>query len=316
VIALALLLAVAPGAAPAAAKPAPTAPASSPAAAPATSPPAAASSAPAAAAEAPGPPAAAPDATPAAPGAEDAVDAEVMGFLSLTQSTASRDGGVKLPWDGPGGSQLKLSWDALDRRNEMLATGDMMARALRETVRQFYETEGGLNPEGMKAKLRSMVAGPMEEARQSYLDAITWEDRRLFFVEKALAQADAAGVALPGVDGTLVARRARAIRSGAAKKALEVQMNGYRDLALGLVAYLDGDNFGALERVRAATQALPDFAVAHAFLGSIYFLFDQKDAALTAWRRAYELDPTNQAVADALKEYGRPRKSASPPPKK
>jgi tetratricopeptide (TPR) repeat protein len=228
-----------------------------------------------------------------------------MGFLSMTNSTASRDGGVKLPWDGPGGAQMKLSWDALDKRNEQLAMGDMMARSLMEAVRMYFDTDGGLEPEAMRAKLQALTGAPMEEARTAYLDALTWEERRLFFVERALAAADAEHAAIPGIDVALVTRRAKAIRSGAVKKALLAQLDGYRDLALGLVAYLDGDNFKALERVRSAATTLPDFAVAHAFLGSMYFLFDQKEAAVKAWRRSYALDPTNEAVRAALQEYGR-----------
>ncbi len=235
----------------------------------------------------------------------DPADPEVMGFLSLTQSTAGKDGAVKLPWEGPGGGQLKLSWDALDKRNEQLSMGDMMARSLVEAVRMFYESDGGLDPSGMRAKLANLVGAPMEEARTAYLDAITWEERRLFFVEKAVQMADKEGVVIPGVEPGLVARRLAAIRDGTVKKRLAGQIDGYRDLALGLVCYLDGDTFGALQKVRAAANALPDFAVAHAFLGSLLFLFDQKDAAVLAWKRAYELDPTNTAVRDALMEHGR-----------
>jgi tetratricopeptide (TPR) repeat protein len=253
------------------------------------------------------PAAATPPAAPPAPAAApaDAVDGEVMGFLSLTNSTAARDGGVKLAWDGPGGAQLKLSWDALDKRNEALAMGDMMARALIESVRMFFDSDGGLDPEGMRTKLTALTGAPMEDARTSYVEAVTWEERRLFFVERALAEAEQQRAGLPGVDGALVERRARLIRSGAVKKAVAAQIDGYRDLALGLVAYLDGDNFKALEKVRTAATALPDFAVAHAFLGSMYFLFDQKDAAVREWRKSYELDPTNDAVKNALMEYGR-----------
>lgn len=259
-------------------------------------------------------PAVVPAVVPAAPApalATDAApDADVMGFLSLVESTASRDGGVKLPWEGPGGVQLRLSWDALDKRNEQLATGDMMARSLVETVRMFYENDGGLDPDGMRTKLLALTGAPMDEARDAYLDAVSWEERRLFFVEKAVAEAERAGELLPGVDPALVARRAQAIRSGAVKKALAAKVDAYRDLANGLVAYLDGDNFRALERVRKAAGALPEFAVAHAFLGSMYFLFDQKEAAVTAWRRSYELDPTNEAVKQALLEYGRKTRKA------
>jgi len=196
--------------------------------------------------------------------------------------------------------------------------GDMMARSLVEAVRMFFDTEGGLDPEAMRGKLMSLTGAPMEEARAAYLDAVTWEERRLFFVERAIAQAESERTALPGVDPALVQRRARAIRSGAVKKALAAQIEGYRDLALGLVAYVDGDNFRALEKVRGAVAALPDFAVAHAFLGSMYFLFDQKEAAVKAWRRSYELDPTSEAVRAALQEYGRKERKQPPqePPRK
>jgi tetratricopeptide (TPR) repeat protein len=235
----------------------------------------------------------------------DAIDAEVMGFMSLTQSTAGKDGGVKLPWDGPGGLQLKNAWEALDKRNEQLAMGDMMARSLIEAVRMFYDSEGGLDPSGMRAKLSNLVGSPMEEARTAYLDAVSWEERRLTWVERAVRAAEKEGVAIPGVDSGLVSRRLAAIHDGTVKKQAASQIDGYRDLALGLVAYLDGDNFGALQKVRNAANALPDVAVAHAFLGSLYFLFDQKDAAIRSWRRAYDLDPTNTAVRDALMEHGR-----------
>lgn len=240
-------------------------------------------------------------------------DADVMAFLSLSHSTASRDGGVKLPWDGPGGTQLRLSWDALDKRNDQLALGDMMARALVDAVRTYYDAQGGVDPAGMRAKLVGITGGPMEEARAAYLDAVTWEERRLFFVERAIGLADAERATLPGVDPDLVRRRAKAIRSGALKKAIAARVDAYNDLALGLVAYLDGDNFKALEKVRNAAGALPDFAVARAFLGSLYFLFDQKEAAVREWRRSYELDPTNEAVKQALEQYGH---RGNPPPAK
>ena len=276
-------------------------------------PPAPAAPAPAHAPAAPAPA----DAASPAPGlagasSDVAPDPDVMGFLSLTTSTASRDGGVKLPWGGPGGAQLKLSWDALDKRNEHLAMGDMMTRSLIDAVRMFFDTEGGLDPQAMRARLVSMTGAPLEEGRAAYLNAVTWEERRLFFVERAITQADAEGVAIPGIDSDLVRRRSSAIRSGALRKALASQVDAYGDLALGLVAYVDGDNFRALEKVRRAAGALPEFAVAHALLGSMYFLFDQKEAAVAAWRRAHDLDPTNEAVNEALKQYGRKPKKQAP----
>ncbi len=87
------------------------------------------------------------------------------------------------------------------------------------------------------------------------------------------------------------------------------RMTGVHGLSAARRIFLTGSTTNkALERVRSSATALPDFAVAHAFLGSMYFLFDQKDAAVRAWRRSYELDPTNEAVKAALQEYGRKEK--------
>lgn len=54
------------------------------------------------------------------------LDADTMAFLSSGGATNSRDGSVRLDWPGPGGNQLKLSWDSLDKRNEEVQTAEML----------------------------------------------------------------------------------------------------------------------------------------------------------------------------------------------
>ncbi len=251
-------------------------------------------------------PAAAEPATPPAPvvppTTTGGMEREVAGFVAGVP-TAGKDGGVKLDWSGPGGAQLKMSWDLLERRNEQIAIGDMMVQSLMQVVERFYAS-GGAEAAAVRARLEGL-SGSMEEARTSYQAAVDLEGKRLFYVEKAVAAATEAGDALPGVDPELVAKRAAAIKEGRLQKVCDQRLAGYRALALGLMSYIDSDALPALEKMKVAGEALPDVAVVHAYLGSLYYLFQQSDAATAAWKRAADLDPSNETVRTALKEYGR-----------
>ncbi|HSM92329.1 MAG TPA: tetratricopeptide repeat protein [Anaeromyxobacteraceae bacterium] len=253
-------------------------------------------------------PAAQPAAAPAAdPAAEETalqpLDAETMAFLASGGATNSVDGSVRLDWPGPGGNQLKLSWDSLDKRNEEVQTAEMLRISLVGAVQSFYDGDGTIDTNGMRAKLKALLTGPVDEARTAYLNAVKLEERRLFFVERGMAEAAAAKEELPGVDGRLVSKRLTAIRDGRIAAEVQNRVNGYRSLAVGLLAYLDGDTFGALNNVREASGGLKDVAVVHALLGSLYALYGQTDAAVTSWKRSLELDPSNRAVREAILQH-------------
>ncbi len=245
----------------------------------------------------------------AAPGPLDPlpgnVTRDVMGFLSVNVSTASQDGGVRLDWSGPGGAQLKMSWDLLERRNEQVAIGDMMTQSLMQVVRRFYETSGGNDPGAVRERLQSFSGTPLDEAKAAYVAAVELEGKRLFYVEKAIAAAAEASESLPGVSADLVERRYAALKDGRIAAAVNRRIGGYRSLALGLVAYIDGDALVALEKMKLAGEELPDEPIVHAYLGSLYYLFQQSDRATAAWKRSLELDPTNETVKAALRDYGR-----------
>jgi tetratricopeptide (TPR) repeat protein len=281
----AVLLAALASAAPAGAR-AESAPAAAPPVAPAT-PPAMASP------------------SPSTPAAAPADDPDLMAFAFSPARTAAQDGSVKLDWPGAGGSQLRISWDALETRNQEVENASMMAAAVMQAVSRFYET-GGANPAAVREKLVAMAGAPLDEARASWLAAVEREGKRLFFVERALSTALREERPITGISADLVRRRMEAIRTGRAAAAVQERVEGYRSLALGLVAYVDGDTFEALDRLKRAARALPDVAVVHAFLGSLHYLFQQPDAATVAWKRALLLDPSNETVRSALREYGRP----------
>lgn len=263
--------------------------------------PARGSSAPAPAAAGGAKPAA--EAEPATPAPAMALDAETMAFLSSGGATNQRDGSVKLEWPGPGGAQLKLSWDSLDRRNEEVFNAEMLRVALVGAVQSFYDGDGTIDAEGMRKKLAALLEGPADEARASYVNAVKAEERRLFFVERAVAEAQAAREEVPGVDGRLVAKRLAAIKDGRVEKEIVRRVDGFENMGKGLIAYLDGDTFTALKRVKEAADELPDTAVVHALLGSLYALYGQSDAAVAAWKRSLELDPNNKAVREAILQH-------------
>ena len=103
---------------------------------------------------------------------------------------------------------------------------------------------------------------------------MTWEERRLFFIERAMADAHAVKEEVPGVDPRLVNKRMAALKDGRVEKEVLRRASGYKALATGLLSYLDGDSFSALKNVKEAGEALPDVSVVHALLGSLYALFE------------------------------------------
>ncbi len=232
------------------------------------------------------------------------VERDVMSFLFASGSTASQDGGVRLEWSGPGGPQLKMSWELLERRNEQISIGDMMVQSLMQLVTQFYQTSGGSDPQAVREKLAAFAGAPLDEARTAYASAVELEGKRLFYIQKAIGAASEAGEALPGVSADLVERRAAAIKGGRVLAAVEKRMGAYRSLAQGLVAYIDSEPLNALEKMKTAGEGLPDVAVVHAYLGSLYYIFQQSELATASWKRSLAIDPTNETVKTALREYG------------
>jgi tetratricopeptide (TPR) repeat protein len=256
-------------------------------------------------------PAAAPAPAPAEPAEGAPLDAETMAFLSSSSTTRDKDGSIRLDWSGPGGGQLKLSWDALEKRNEEVFNAEMLRVALLGAVKSFYDGDGTIDVAGTRKKLVALMAGPVDEAKASFLAAVKAEERRLFFVERAIAEARAVGEELPGVDARLVAKRLAALQSGRVEAKVLAQLEAYRNLGVGLIAYLDGDTFNALKRVRDASEGLPDMALVHALLGSLYALYGQTDAAVTSWKRSLELDPSNGAVREAILQHSRQRRQGT-----
>jgi tetratricopeptide (TPR) repeat protein len=248
------------------------------------------------------PPAESEPATPAE------LDAETMAFLVPGGATNDRDGSIRLEWSGPGGAQLKLSWDALEKRNEEVMTAEMLRASLVGAVQAFYDGDGTIDANGLRAKLQALQKGPVDEARTAYLNAVKAEERRLFFIERAAADAAAAREELPGVDGRLVSKRLAALRDGRIVAEVERRAGAYRSLTVGLLAYLDADTFGALRNVREAAEVLKEWATLQALLGSMYALYGQTDAAVVAWKRALELDPTNKAVREAILQHAPKRR--------
>jgi len=273
------------------------APAAAPAAAP-TPPPTPPTPA---AAPPPAPPPPAPDAAPA-PAPPVAVPLErapeIIAFIDPGRPQP-KDGSTSADWEGPGKAQMRLSREALERRNEQLSEADMVTKAFLQRVRTFYDSPGDQPTTEVREQL-VQAQKLLDEARETLLAAVEEEQKRLGWVQRAVRES---GDLIPNVDPKLVDRRLESITAGKLKATVEARIRAYRSLATGIVAFIDGETLVALERMREAVRDDPDLALAHAYLGSLYYVFQQPKLALAAWKRAADLDPQNRAVKQAIHEH-------------
>jgi hypothetical protein len=206
------------------------------------------------------------------------------------------DGSKPAEWDVPGGAQLRMSLAFLEERNRLFAEADTAGRELLAVVTRFYKSPQERPVREVRDDLLKMGRA-LEPVREALRGAIDQEQKRVQWLQKGI---QAAGGPVGGLDPELLKRRAAAIASGKANEAIEARVRGHQALISGLVAYIDGDPLTALEKMKGATRDAPDIALAHAYLGSLYYLFNQPALALTEWRRTLELDPTDQSVRQAL----------------
>ena len=69
----------------------------------------------------------------------------------------------------------------------------------------------------------------------------------------------------------------------------------------GLEFYYKGQYLLALEEYRLVVNLVPNFSMAYARLGSIYYKLKDLDNAKLSWEKALELDPSNQSLKIFLK---------------
>ena len=247
------------------------------------------------------PPPAAPEAAPA-PATPVAVPLErapeIIAFIEPGRAQP-KDGSTTADWEGPGKAQMRLSREALERRNEQLSEADMVTKAFLQRVRTFYDSPGDQPTTEVREQL-VQAQKLLDEARETLLAAVDEEQKRLGWVQRAVRES---GDLIPNVDPKLVDRRLESITAGKLKATVEARIRAYRSLATGIVAFIDGETLVALERMREAVRDDPDLALAHAYLGSLYYVFQQPKLALAAWKRAADLDPQNRAVKQAIHEH-------------
>lgn len=235
---------------------------------------------------------------------------DVAAFIypGRSPAVAVRDGSMVTEWEGPGQPQFRLSLPFLRRRNEELGNAEMMFQSLMQAVKSFYNATDAQPPPAVRQQLARMASGSLDEARTALLEAVEMEQKRLTMLHKAV-QLAAEGDAVPvAIDRELLERRAKAISGGQVAEAVEARVRAHRNLALGLVAYIDGDPLGALEKMKAASRDGPELAMVHVYLGSLYYLFQQVDPALAEWKKALDLDPSNETVRQAIKQHSSERR--------
>jgi len=225
-------------------------------------------------------------------------------FPMLPQDgSAPQDGSQTGDFAGPGHVQMRIASHNLKARNEALAQAEAVIAQLLPAVRAVAGAEKQKERAELRAALSDIAGKPLDDCQAALLQALDHEERRLRMVRKAIEAAAREKKTVPGVDAALVESLRRFIADGKAKERALTRVRAFRFLASGLVAFLDDDPPTAVARMKAATDAGPDLAPAWVYLGSFYFLVQKVDLAVAAWRRALALDPSNEAVRRALRDY-------------
>ncbi|HEY3448477.1 MAG TPA: tetratricopeptide repeat protein [Myxococcales bacterium] len=214
-----------------------------------------------------------------------------------------KDGSLVTDYMGPGDAQLKISQDYLRQRDAILVEMETPLAALVEAARGLDSAGTAEERASIRQKLGELSGAPLDQANKRLAEALKLEDRRIYMVRKALELAGERKRTIPDVDPELVQQLYLGITSSVAGKAADRRIQAYRNLVAGIVAFLDNDVLTALSHIKSVTDDAPDLAIAHVYLGSISFLVQQPEQAIASWKRALELDPSNEAVRKALRDH-------------
>ena len=72
----------------------------------------------------------------------------------------------------------------------------------------------------------------------------------------------------------------------------------------GWIKYQMGDYQSAMESVNRAVILGSTSAVVHEHLGDIYYKLSEKDRAMEYWRKALQIDPDNEGLAEKIRRGG------------
>lgn len=226
-------------------------------------------------------------------------------FPPLREAGAlARDGSDGREYDGEGEAQWEASWIFLKQKKEALARAKKKGDEIEAALKIPEDLKDPAQVARVKRELKELAGKPVDELRHELLDAVRAEKKRVQLVKKSMEVSRAAGAAGPPVDAELIDKLFRYLHSSQANQGAEARAGAYRSLAMGLVDYLDNDEVGALLKIKTAAENAPDIAAAHVYLGSLLYLTQKTEAAVLEWKKALELDPTNEGVKKALEAQG------------
>lgn len=233
-------------------------------------------------------------------------------FLFAPEPKSLTDGTIYPPPtdDQPKAAYIKYAAQQLEQGLVELKRGQQSLAAVDGALQKFFKTSGGENPKQQRDDLARMAATTLEQGRLAYLAAADHERRRLTWLIKAVREAEdnAEANPLPGLDVLLVAARQAALRDGKVRAAIEARFKGYKGLMMGIVAWVDGDTFLSLEQLKQGVAGIPDQPLAHLYLGYVQYILENVNEALAEWRKALDLDPTNEVIKRLIADHLHERK--------
>ncbi len=214
----------------------------------------------------------------------------------------AQDGSQTEDWGGTGQVQVRISKKFMEQRDEQLAQATAVFTRINKLFADVDTATDRKTRAELKLQFEEFADKPLDEAKEAMLQAVELERKRLQMVDKALRKSAQHKAEIPMADPGVVQNLLLEIDSGAPRERVETHINAYASLLRGMAAFLGNDLVLAMKQMELATRTLPELALAHQYLGSFYFLARAPKKALSEWREALRLDPTNTALEQAIAE--------------
>ncbi|MDF1565876.1 MAG: hypothetical protein P1V51_22770 [Deltaproteobacteria bacterium] len=211
--------------------------------------------------------------------------------------------GEDLEWEGQGKVQVKFARTYQERRDAALTKVADRLKMLTDLLATASAAEKKADKEAARLNLKGYAADTLGQNDADFVEAVTWEGKRIRMLQRAMKGAKAKKEVIPELQGDRLDNAAVLIDNGVLEERVKQQSEAYRLVAESYAAFLDNKLIDAMKKMEEASKLLPDVGLPHVLMGSFYFLARDQEQALSEWKKALELDPDNDELKQIIEQF-------------